>query len=55
MRLVEAALAVAVVAGLTYFAYTAAGDEFPLNVAIAVLGFVVACALMLLVIEDGRR
>lgn len=55
MRYVETALALAVVGGLTYFAYTAAGDEFPLNVAVAVLAFIVACGLMVRVIEDGRR
>jgi hypothetical protein len=47
MRAVEAALALLVVGGLTYFAYTAVGDDYPLNVAVATLAFVVAAGLML--------
>ena len=47
MRVVETALALLVVAGLTYFAYTAVGDEFPLNLAIAALALVVAAGLMM--------
>ncbi len=41
MSFVEAALGVLVVAALTYFAYTAVGDDFPLNVAVAALALVV--------------
>ena len=47
MRVVETALALLVVGGLTYFAYTAVGDDFPLNVAVAGLAFVVAAGLVL--------
>jgi hypothetical protein len=47
VNFVETALAVLIVGALTYFAYTAVGDEFPLNVAIGVLAFVVAGMLVL--------
>lgn len=47
MTLVETALAVLIVGGLTFFAYNAVGDEFPLNVAVAALALVVAGALVL--------
>jgi 4-hydroxybenzoate polyprenyltransferase len=53
MGAIETALAAAAVAALTYFAYTAAGDDFPLNVAVAALAFVVAGALMLRVLGRG--
>lgn len=53
MRIVETALALLVVGGLTYFAYTAVGDDFPLNVTIAALAFVVAAGLMLRVTGRG--
>ena len=46
MRALEAVLAALVVAGLTYFAYSAVGDDFPVNLAVAALGFVVAAALV---------
>jgi len=52
VRHVETALALLIVAGLTYFAYVAVGDEFPLNVAVAVLAFVLAAALVLRVARD---
>ncbi len=41
MSFVEAALGVLVVGALTYFAYTAVGDDFPLNVVVAALALVV--------------
>lgn len=47
MRVVETALAVLIVGGLTYFAYAAVGDDFPLNVAVAALAFVVAAGAVL--------
>jgi hypothetical protein len=53
MSAIETALAAAVVAALTYFAYTAAGDDFPLNLAVAALAFVVAGGLMLRVLGRG--
>lgn len=46
MRGLETALAAAVVLGLAAFAFQAVG-EFPLNLFVAVLGFVVAVALVL--------
>jgi hypothetical protein len=53
MSVVETALALLAVGGLTYFAYTAAGSDFPLNVAVAALAFVVAGGLMLRVMGRG--
>jgi hypothetical protein len=46
MRLVETALGLLVVATLTYFAYTAVGDDFPLNVVVGALALVVAGGLV---------
>lgn len=53
MAAIETALAVLVVIGLTLFAYTAVGDDFPLNVAVAALAFIVAAGLMLKVTGRG--
>lgn len=47
MRTVETALALLIVAGLTFFAYNAVGDDYPLNIAVAALAFVVALALVI--------
>ena len=55
MRNVETALGLLIVGGLTYYAFTAVGDESPLNLAVAVLAFVVAAALVLRVARQGRR
>lgn len=59
MRSVETLLGLMIVAALTYFAFAAAGDDFPLNVAVGMLGFVVAAGLVLralgLVPRDQRR
>jgi hypothetical protein len=52
---VETALALLIVGGLTYFAFIAVGDDFPLNVAIAVLAFVVAVGLVLHATGRGPR
>lgn len=53
MRYFEAALGLLVIGALTYFAYAAAGDEFPLNVAIAALALVLAAGLVLR--SSGRK
>ncbi len=53
MKVVETALALLIVGGLTYFAYTAVGDDFPLNLAVAALAFVVAAGLMLRATGQG--
>ena len=55
MRFVEAALALLVVGGLAYFAFGAAGDEYPLNLAIGALALVVAAGLVLRLVGSGRR
>ncbi len=55
MSVVEFVLALLVVAGLTYFGYSAVGDDFPLNVAVGLLAFVVAVALMLRVTGSWPR
>jgi hypothetical protein len=47
VRYVEAALGLLVVGALTWFAYTAVGDDFPLNVAVGALALVVVGALVL--------
>lgn len=47
MKNVETALALLIVGGLTYFAYKAVGDDYPLNIAVAAVAFVVAAALVL--------
>ncbi len=47
MRYMEAALGLLVVGALTWFAYTAVGDDFPLNVAVAALALVVSGVLVL--------
>ncbi len=53
MRSIELVLALLVVAGLTYFGFVAVGDEFPLNVAVATLAFVVATGLVLRMTGSG--
>jgi len=56
VRSIELVLALLVVAGLTYFGFTAVGgDEFPLNVAVATLAFVVAAGLVLRMTGSGPR
>jgi hypothetical protein len=55
MRFVEAVLAMLVVGGLAYFAFGAAGDQYPLNLAIAGLAAVVAAGLVMRLAGDGRR
>ena len=55
MRSIELVLALLVVAGLTYFGFIAVGDEFPLNVAVATLAFVVATGLVLRMSGGGPR
>jgi hypothetical protein len=55
VRPIELVLALLVVAGLTYFGFTAVGDEFPLNVAVAALAFVVAAGLVLRMTGSGPR
>jgi hypothetical protein len=55
VRLVEAALGLLVVGGLAYYAFGAAGDQYPLNVAIAVLAAVVAAGLVMRLAGGGRR
>ena len=55
VRSIELVLALLVVAGLTYFGFTAVGDEFPLNVAVATLAFVVAAGLVLQMTGSGPR
>ncbi len=56
MSYLEAFLALLVVAGLTYFAYTTVGqDEFPLNLAVAALALVVSLWLVAQVVGGGRR
>jgi hypothetical protein len=47
VRYVEAALGLLVVGALTWFAYTAVGDDFPLNVAVGALALVVSGFLVL--------
>ena len=47
MRYVEVALGLLVVGALTWFAYTAVGDDFPLNIAVGALALVVCGALVL--------
>jgi len=42
----ETALGLALVALLAYFAYTAAGDEWPLNLALGVLALVVGAVVL---------
>ena len=54
MRFFEAALGLLVVAALTWFAYTAVGDDFPLNVAIGALAFVLAAGLVWRASSQGR-
>jgi len=55
VRSIELVLALLVVAGLTYFGFIAVGDEFPLNVAVATLAFVVATGLVLRMSGGGPR
>ena len=55
VRSIELVLALLVVAGLTYFGFIAVGDEFPLNVAVATLAFVVAAGLVLRMTGSGPR
>ena len=54
MRFFEAALGLLVIGALTWFAYTAVGDDFPLNVAIGALAFVLAAGLVLRATGVGR-
>ena len=55
VRAIELLLALLVVAGLTYFGFNAVGDDFPLNVAVAALAFVVAVALVVRMTGPGGR
>jgi hypothetical protein len=55
VRSIELILALLVVAGLTYFGFVAVGDDFPLNVAVAALAFVVAVGLVVRMTGTGPR
>lgn len=52
MSTFETVLALGLSLLLAYFAFSAVGDDFPLNVAVGVLGFVVAVVVLFSV---GRR
>ena len=54
MRFFEAALGLLVIGALTWFAYTAVGDDFPLNVAVGALALVLAAGLVLRATGQGR-
>lgn len=54
MSALEAVLALALCAFLAYFAFLAVGDDFPLNIAVAVLAFVFAVGVVFKLVGGDR-